>query len=73
MQRTEDTARSPQETGEALTSEHDGYASCSYNQNDHSNHSQTTDSASVNGFQSPELEDAESGDSSFIHDITTTY
>ncbi|KAL9300280.1 Calmodulin-binding transcription activator 3 [Arabidopsis thaliana] len=60
MQRTEDAARSPQETGDALTSEHDGYASCSFNQNDHSNHSQTTDSASVNGFHSPELEDAES-------------
>ncbi|KAL1191968.1 Calmodulin-binding transcription activator 3 [Cardamine amara subsp. amara] len=60
MQRIGDASRSPQETGEVLTSEHDGYASCSFTQNDHSNHSQTTDSASVNDFQTPELEDAES-------------
>ncbi|XP_024014330.1 calmodulin-binding transcription activator 3 isoform X1 [Eutrema salsugineum] len=60
MQRTEDAARSPQETGEALTSERDGYASCSINQYDHSNHSQATDSASVNNVHTPELEDAES-------------
>lgn len=73
MQRTEDASRSPQETGEVLTSEHDGYASCSFTQNDHSNHSPATDSASVNGFHTPELEDAESGASSFIHDVTSTY
>ncbi|KFK32838.1 hypothetical protein AALP_AA6G293500 [Arabis alpina] len=60
MQRTEDAVRSPQETGEVLTSERDGYASYSINQYDHSNHSHATDSASVNGVHTPELEDVES-------------
>ncbi|VVB03842.1 unnamed protein product [Arabis nemorensis] len=60
MQRSEDAVRSPQETGEIFTSERDGYASCSINQYDHSNHSQATDSASVDGVHTPELEDAES-------------
>uniref|UniRef100_A0A1J3HKZ8 Calmodulin-binding transcription activator 3 n=1 Tax=Noccaea caerulescens TaxID=107243 RepID=A0A1J3HKZ8_NOCCA len=60
MQRSEDAVRSPQETGEVFTSERDGYASSSINQYDHSNHSQATDSASVNGVHTPELEDAES-------------
>ncbi|KAJ4902762.1 Calmodulin-binding transcription activator 3 [Raphanus sativus] len=60
MQRTEDSAPSSQETGEVYTSERNGYASGSINQYDHSNHSQATDSASVNGVHTPELEDAES-------------
>ncbi|KAJ0260484.1 Calmodulin-binding transcription activator 3 [Hirschfeldia incana] len=61
MQRTEDSTRSSQETGEVYTSERNGYTSGSINQYDHSNnHSQATDSASVNGVHTPELEDAES-------------
>ncbi|CAH8361876.1 unnamed protein product [Eruca vesicaria subsp. sativa] len=60
MQRTEDSGRSSQETGEIYTSEHNGYASGSINQYDHSNLSQATDSASVNGVHTPDLEDAES-------------
>lgn len=73
MQRSEDAVRSPQETGEVFTSERDGYASSSINQYDHSNHSQATDSASVNGVHTPELEDAESGASSFVHNVTSTH
>ncbi|XP_048621021.1 calmodulin-binding transcription activator 3-like [Brassica napus] len=58
MQRTaEDSALSSREV---FTSERDGYASGSINQYDHNNHSQATDSASVNGVHTPELEDAES-------------
>lgn len=61
MQRTEDSTRSSQETGEVYTSERNGYASGSINQYDHSNNqSQATDSASVNGVHTPELEDAQS-------------
>lgn len=71
MQRTEDSTRSSQETGEVYTSERNGYASGSINQYDHSNNqSQATDSASVNGVHTPELEDAQSGASSFIHNVT---
>ncbi|CAN6900797.1 unnamed protein product [Brassica oleracea] len=58
MQRTaEDSALS---SHEVFTSERDGYASGSINQYDHNNHSQATDSASVSGAHTPELEDAES-------------
>lgn len=60
MQRTaEDSALF---SHEVFTSERDGYAS---NQYDHNNHSQATDSASVSGAHTPELEDAESGAASF--------
>ncbi|KAF3572326.1 hypothetical protein F2Q69_00062866 [Brassica cretica] len=58
MQRTaEDSTLSSREV---FTSERDGYASGSINQYDHNNHSQATDSASVNGVHTPEHEDAES-------------
>ncbi|KAJ4890806.1 Calmodulin-binding transcription activator 3 [Raphanus sativus] len=60
MQRTPDSAHFSHESGEVFTSERDGYASGIINQYDHSNHSQATDSASVNGFHTPELEDVES-------------
>lgn len=70
MQRTADSARSSHETGEVFTSERDGYATGSLNQYDHSYHSQATDSASANGVHTPELEDAESGAASFIHNVT---
>ncbi|CAN8287748.1 unnamed protein product [Cochlearia groenlandica] len=60
MQRNESAAPSPQESGDVLSNEKDGYASYGFNQNDHSNHSQTNDSASVDNVYTPDLEDAES-------------
>lgn len=70
MQRTPDSAHFSHESGEVFTSERDGYASGIINQYDHSNHSQATDSASVNGVHTPEFEDVESGSASFIHNVT---
>ncbi|XP_010555366.1 PREDICTED: calmodulin-binding transcription activator 3 [Tarenaya hassleriana] len=60
VQRTEDASRCSPETGDALSNEFDGCASCSINQNYHSMYSQTTDTASVSGVQTSDYEDAES-------------